>query len=257
MPENPPKITMNIDFKAKQQEFAAYIRNPQSHQAPADVQPERMVMYRQLFFNNIESFLAANFPVIRNILSDEQWTALVEDFFAKHTNESPYFSEIPEEFLAYLQNERDSADDFPFIWELAHYEWVEMALAIAKDEVSGPQQLDNLLQANIQLSPLAWPLAYQYPVHKIAPGFLPEQPPAQPSFLVVYRNPSDEVHFIEITPMTYRLLEIIEQGEGIQTEAALRQVAEEMNHPNPQMIITGGLQILQELAEKTIITLIA
>lgn len=244
---------MSIDFKAKQQEFAAYIRNPHRNPAPADVPPERMAMYRQLFYNNIDSFLAANFPVLRKLLSDAQWTELTEDFFAKHTNQSPYFSEIPEEFLAYLENERQHPDDFPFMLELAHYEWVEMALSIAKDELTSVQSPDNLLQANIKLSPLAWSLAYQYPVHKIAPGFLPEQPPAQPTFLVAYRDPADEVNFIEITPITYRLLEIIEQSEGIQTEAALKQVVEELQHQNPQLIISGGLQILRELVDKSVI----
>jgi len=249
---HPPEY-MNVDFKAKQQEFAAYIRNPHRNPAPADVQPERMAMYRQLFYNNIDSFLAANFPVLRKLLNDEQWSELAEDFFAKHTNQSPYFSEIPEEFLAYLENERQHPDDFPFMLELAHYEWVEMALSIAKDEVTPAPIPDNLLQANVKLSPLAWPLAYQYPVHKIAPGFLPEQPPAQPTFLVVYRDTDDDVNFIEITPMTYRLLEIIEQNEGVQTATALQQVAEELQHPNPQLIISAGLQILQELANKAVI----
>ncbi|MDD5113130.1 MAG: putative DNA-binding domain-containing protein [Methylobacter sp.] len=251
MPSNQHETS--IDFKAKQQEFAAYIRNPHRNPAPADVPPERMAMYRQLFYNNIDSFLAANFPVLRKLLSDSQWTELTEDFFAKHTNQSPYFSEIPEEFLAYLENERQHPDDFPFMLELAHYEWVEMALSIAKDELTSVQSPDNLLQANIKLSPLAWSLAYQYPVHKIAPGFLPEQPPAQPTFLVVYRDPADDVNFIEITPMTYRLLEIIEQSEGIQTETALKQVAEELRHPNPELIISGGLQILRELMDKSVI----
>ncbi len=64
-------------------------------------------MYRELFFNNIEGFLSGNFPVLRKILDDQQWFALVQDFFAKHPCQSPYFSEIPEEFLDYLQNERE------------------------------------------------------------------------------------------------------------------------------------------------------
>lgn len=46
-----------IDFKAKQQEFAAFIRNPDGNPAPDDVESERMLMYRELFFNNVEGFL--------------------------------------------------------------------------------------------------------------------------------------------------------------------------------------------------------
>jgi hypothetical protein len=244
---------MSIDFKAKQLEFVAFIRNPENNPVPADVQPQRMAMYRELFFNNIDSFLTANFPVLRAILDDRQWQALGQDFFAQHVCLSPHFSKIPEEFLDYLQNEREASKDFPFMLELAHYEWVEMALSISKE--TAPDQQQNLKNQLIQLSPLAWPLVYQYPVQKISPNFLPESVPEQPTFLIVYRNPEDEVNFIEITRITYRLLEIIQEHEAIVTEDALKQIAEESQHPNSDMIIATGLQILKELAEKTIISI--
>jgi hypothetical protein len=245
---------MSVDFKAKQFEFAAYIRNPQKNPAPADVKKSRMAMYRELFFNNIESFLADNFPVLKKILSDSKWQALTQDFFSTHQSKSPYFAEISEEFLDYLENERNNPDDFPFMLELAHYEWVEMALAIAKEEsIEPPQSTENLLNKNIRLSPLAWPLVYQYPVQRIAPDYLLEQTPEQPTCLIVYRDHLYDVNFIEITPMTYRLLEVIQENTNFSAENCLKQVAKEMNTNNPEMIIAGGLQILKELAEKTII----
>jgi hypothetical protein len=256
MRSNPLEAGMSADFRAKQLEFAAYIRDPENNPSPADVKPQRMAMYRELFFNNIDSFLSANFPVLRAILNDRQWFELGQDFFAKHACQSPHFSEIPEEFLEYLQNERDGSKDFPFMLELAHYEWVEMALSIAKEAAPANQQnLDDWHNLCIRLSPLAWPLAYQYPVQKISPDFLPESAPEQATFLVVYRNPEDEVNFIEITPITYRLLQIIQEHEGgLLVVDCLKQVAEELQHPNPDMIIASGLQILRELAEKTVIT---
>jgi hypothetical protein len=243
-----------VDFKAKQTEFAAYIRDPDKNPPPADVKEQRIQMYRELFFNNIESFLSGNFPVLKKILGDLQWLQLAEDFFAKHQCQTPHFSEIPEEFLDYLQNERDSSEDYSFMLELAHYEWVEMALSVSRDEVS-PEipTLDNLLNQTLSLSPLAWPLAYQYPVHKIAPEFLPLEAPTQATFLIVYRNAADDVNFIEITAMTYRLLEIIQEQTRSDAESCLKQVAQEMNHPNPEIVIAGGLQILNDLAEKRIV----
>ena len=42
--------------------------------------------------------------------------------------------------------------------------------------------------------------------------------------------------------------------QGAIAEDCLRQVAEESEHPNPEMIIAGGLQILKELAEKAVIS---
>lgn len=248
---------MKVDFNAKQREFAAYIRNPQANPAPADVAEQRMAMYRELFFNNIENFLSSNFPVIRKLLDDQQWQELAQDFFANHTCESPYFSEIPEEFIGFLQQERNHPDDFPFLVELAHYEWVEMALSIAKEElVVNSLPIADLSTKSLRVSPLSWPLAYQYPVHKIAPNFLPLTPPESATFLIVYRDLHDEVVFLEITPMTYRLLAIIQEQPTAVASDVLAQIITEMQHPQPQLIIDGGLQILNGLAEKNIITVI-
>ena len=248
---------MKVDFNAKQREFAAYIRNPEANPAPADVAGQRMAMYRELFFNNIENFLSSNFPVIRKLLDDQQWQALAQDFFANHACESPYFSEIPEEFIGFLQQKRKHPDDFPFLVELAHYEWVEMALSIAKEElVVNSLPIADLSVKSLQVSPLAWPLAYQYPVHKIAPNFLPLTSPESATFLIVYRDLHDEVVFLEITPMTYRLLAIIQEQPTAVASEVLAQIIAEMQHPQPQLIIDGGLQILHGLAEKNIITVV-
>ncbi|NOT12249.1 MAG: DUF2063 domain-containing protein [Methylococcaceae bacterium] len=245
---------MGVDFKTKQLEFAAYIRDPEQNPAPSDVNKDRMDMYRELFFNNIDSFLSDNFPVLKTILNDWQWLKLTQDFYATHKSQSPYFAEIPEEFLYYLENERHNPDDYPFMLELAHYEWVEMALSIAKaDTVATAKGKEKLLNHRIEVSPLAWPLAYQYPVQRISPDYLPEQAPEQPTCLIVYRDQHYDVHFIEITPITYRLLQLIQENEQHLTQDYLSQVATELHHPKPELLISAGLAILEELAEKGII----
>jgi uncharacterized protein len=245
---------MAVDFRSKQAEFAAHIRDPANHPAPCDVEPRRMAMYRELFFNNIDSFLSSNFPVLRKILSDGQWLALAQDFFAVHRCQTPHFSEIAEEFLAYLQN-RNNADYYPFLLELAHYEWVELALAIAKAEprLGDAAFAENVLKRNIALSPLAWALAYQYPVQRIAPDFLPLTPPEQPTYLIVYRDSDDQVHFTQTTPFTFRLLQILEQDQAISGEACLRRLVVEARLPDPEMLFEQGAKNLQELAAKGII----
>lgn len=243
-----------MDFKAKQKEFTQYIRDPNAYAAPTDVKPERIAMYRELIFNNIDGFLASNFPVIRKILDDNCWYELAQDFFSKHTCKTPYFSEIAEEFLDYLENERDQTDDFPFLLELAHYEWVEIALSIAKEDIDSPNQtIDDLISCTIKLSPLAWPLVYRYPVQLISPEYLPSETPEQPTCLIAYRDLNDEVKFVEINPITYRMLEIIQDQGQIIASSCLNLIVTESSHPNPEIITAGGLQILKELAEKNVI----
>lgn len=245
-----------VDFKIKQAEFAAYIRDPVNNPRPADVKKKRMDTYRELFFNNVDSFLGSNFPVLKKILTDQQWYELTQDFFSKHPSQSPYFSEIPEEFLDYLQNERYNPNDYPFLLELAHYEWVEMALSISKEHtlpVDDAFISNLLLHQNIAISALAWPLAYQYPVQQISPTFLPESVPEQATYLVVYRDSADDVHFMQINAMTFRLLLIIQSHDGIESVECLQLLATESDHPNPQILLEGGLQILQDMARKGLI----
>ena len=246
---------MKVDFKAKQAEFSAYIRDPFNNPRPVDVPQQRMETYRELFFNNIDSFLSSNFPVLKTILTGQQWTELYQGFFATHPCTTPYFSEIPEEFIDYLQNQRKNDCDYPFLLELAHYEWVEMALSISQQENknNSDEFIDHIAEQSIALSELAWPLAYQFPVQQISPAFLPEVVPSEPSYLLVYRDITDEVNFIKISPITFRLLQILQENGPWPCQRCLQQIAKESGHPDPAKIITSGLEIITDLAKKNII----
>lgn len=249
LPETAPR------FHQHQAEFTAFIRDPQNNPPPQDVKLERVSAYAELMFNNIENFLSANFPVLKRIHNPHDWLQLVRDFYRQHHSTSPYFAEIPEEFITYLQTERHNPQDHPFLVELAHYEWVEMALAIAHEEPSPltPEQIAALPQEKIQLSPLAWPLAYRHPVHQLAPDYLPQEAPAEPTLICVYRDANDEVKFMQITSMTYRLLEQLQNDTPNTAQRYLEQLAQETQHPNPALIIKAGLEILKDLAHKGVI----
>ncbi len=247
---------LKTDFQKKQAEFSAYIRDPYNNPQPADVDAKRMQVYRELFFNNVESFLSSNFPVIRSILNNQQWTELCQDFFSRHSCKTPYFSEIPEEFIDFLQTKRNNTDDYPFLLELAHYEWVEMALSIAKEEppLITEDFIDSLAEKSLNLSPLSWLLAYQFPVHKISPSYLPDCAPPHPTWLLVYRDDDDEVRFIELNAITFRLLQLIEESPAIDGQTCLQQLAQETPHINRKTIFQNGLTILQDMAQKGVIT---
>lgn len=246
---------MAVDFKLRQAEFAGYIRNPAQNPMPADIATKRMGMYRELFFNNIDSFLASNFPVLRSLFNDSAWQQLAEDFYARHRCNTPYFSEIAEEFIDYLQNQRQQADDFPFMLELAHYEWVEMALAIAKDEPAFGDAafVAEVMQRPMALSPVAWPLIYRFPVQQICQDYLPQIAPEQPSYLIVYRDAEDEVHFMQTTAFTFNLLQLIEQNPGIDGTVVLQSLAAGVAQLSIHQLAEFGAQTLHELAHKGII----
>lgn len=243
-------------FKKHQYEFTAHLRDPEKNAMPDDIEDRRMNIYRELLYNNIEGFIASGFPILRKIYNDENWHKMVRDFFANHQSQSPYFLEISQEFINYLQNERQADKDDPAgLIELAHYEWVELALHVSDENIS----MDNidangdLLSQHPVMSPLAWPLVYQFPVHTMAPDNLPEQAPEQPSYLVVYRNRNDQVNFLEINPVTARMIGLLQENESYTGHDAIELISKEMNHPNPDVVKQGGIAALQELQQYGII----
>jgi len=242
------------NFIQTQHEFTQYIRNPDTAPAPKGIEKRRADIYRELFYNNIEGFLADNFPVLKKVMSDENWHKMINGFFAQHSSSSPYFSDIPEEFIAYLQAGNCTAqqDEYPFLIELAHYEWAELVVTIADDTPQTETMTDAENQA-LTLSNTAWPLAYQYPVHQISPTAIPSTVPENPSYIVVYRNTDDDVVFLETNPSTHGLLELMSNNTQQTTVNLLTKLAADMKHPNPSVIIEGGLSILKDFIHRGII----
>ncbi|MBG0838757.1 DUF2063 domain-containing protein [Ectopseudomonas toyotomiensis] len=187
----------------QQRDFAARIRQPEAQPLLAGISAERMAIYEELFFNNVASLVGGAFPVLRGILGGERWQRLLKAFFAEHQAGTPYFLEISQEFIAWLQQGyRAESGDPAFMLELAHYEWVELALDVSDAQL--PER---------GWSSLAWPLAYCWPVQKIGVDHCPTQPPAEPTCLLVWRDRQDQVRFMQLTPFAYQLALRLQAGE--------------------------------------------
>ncbi|MXS82859.1 putative DNA-binding domain-containing protein [Nitrosomonas oligotropha] len=243
-------------FVRQQYAFAAHIRDPEKNPCPEGIEDRRMKIYRELFYNNVEDFIANTFPVLRRILPDDRWHAMIRDYFAHHVSHTPLFPEMPREFLQYLEHERESQpDDPPFMLELAHYEWVELALSLLDEKIDATR-IDahgDLLDGVPVISPLAWTLNYRFPVHKIGPAFQPNEADGKPTHLIVYRDAEFDVRFIEINPVTARLLQLLSGDDPVPGRTVLQQVAAELNHPQPDAVIQGGIEILQNLRKRHVI----
>ena len=240
-------------FKQTQYAFTSYIRDPQHVSCPSDVEPRRMQIYSELFYNNVEGFIADSFPVLRQITADDAWHEMIRDYFSRHKAKTPLFPEMAREFLHYLEHEREADErDYPFMLELAHYEWVELALSLSELTVDREtiQADGELLHRVPVLSPLAWLFSYAYPVHQIGPDFLPEQAAQQPSYLLLYRDAADEVHFMELNPVTAHLIHLVQQNTQQSTEQMLLAIANEIQHPNPKLVIQAGIALLEDLRQR-------
>ncbi|MCY4154443.1 MAG: putative DNA-binding domain-containing protein [Gammaproteobacteria bacterium] len=256
-------ISAMNSFQAIQYQFTRHIRDPEHAPAPQDIEARRMAIYRDLLFRNVAGFLAGSFPVVRKILKDSEWHDLIRDYFRNHQARTPLFPKMPQEFLQYLQNARQTVENeetvaklYPFLTELAHYEWVELALSLDVREIreQGLDPAGDLLSGVPVLNELSWSLAYHYPVHRIGPDYLPEEKPAQPTCLFVYRDRADQVRFIELNPLAARLVDCLKENEDNKTgRDILTGMAAEIAHPDPEVVIKGGSALLEDMREKEVI----
>lgn len=245
-------------FKDKQYAFAAHIRDPDNVAPPEGIEARRMAIYRKLFFNNLFSLLGKFFPVLRKIHDDAQWGHFVRGFLQHHQAQTPYFLQLPEEFLGYLQNEYAARDnDYPFLVELAHYEYVELALSVSEEEnnLEGVDPDGDLLAGVPVKSDLAWPFVYRFEVHRISTSYLPTEPSAQPNYLALYRGSDDSVGFLELNAVTAALLDEIARNENGSTgEQLLRTLADKINYPDADALVAHGATALQEMRQLEILT---
>ena len=232
------------------QQFALsrHLRDPSSHPPPPGIEERRLAVYRDLFFNNIEGLLAGNFPVIRKTLGDDAWRALVRRFYADHRSQTPLFPEIAREFIRYLESREDDGLP-PWLRELAHYEWVELALQIADDAVPAHVPDGDLLAGEPVVSPFAWALAYQWPVHRIGPAFQPDAPQAEPTLLLVRRDAGYQIRFAAISSLVYRLIELLGVG-GRSGSDTLRKLAVEAGVDDVSAFVEQGAAMLSRMREE-------
>jgi len=234
-------------LREQQLELTGHLRDPHRVAAPAGIEERRLAIYRDLLFNNVASLLGGNFPVIRRTLGETRWLALVRDFYRDHRSQTPLFPEIAREFLRYLESLPRL--DPPFLGELAHYEWVELALQISEARIEDVPHdpAGDLLEGAPVLSPLAWPLAYEWPVHRIGPDFQPSAPPPAPTLLLLRREPDGNVRFSELSPLAWRLMQRLGEEPQLSGHEQLRALAQEAGVPAETDFLAQGRQLLEQM----------
>ncbi|MGJ8670934.1 MAG: HvfC family RiPP maturation protein [Oceanococcus sp.] len=239
------------NFQQVQRSFSLHLRDPEHAPAPVGIEDRRMQIYRRLFYNNILGFLAQAFPVLRLITEDEQWHKLMRRFYAQHRCRRPQFYQLAEEFLEFLQEDVDPGAP-AFRLELAHYEWMELVLAI--DPAAAPAfEACKVLgeSARPVFSPWLEVLTYQWPVHQIGPDNLPDELPQQVTCLLVFRTLDEDVSFLQINVLTARLIELL-RNEGVKLQEALEQVAQEAQLP-AQQVLAFGTELVADLIRRGVI----
>ena len=242
-------------FQETQLDFIEYLRK-----AEADVDIEiqksrRQEIYRDLVYKNINQCIADVFPITKNIIPEVDWKVMIREFISSHRLQTPYFLEICQEFLAYFMHARKPLPtDHPFILELAHFEWIQLALDIA--DICLPEHQHNSTPSESSLwkaSPLAVGLTYSYPVHIIDECYLPKESSIHPNYLLIYRNRNDDEKILATDDLSLRIIQLLQSHENINHIQILELLSAELEDGQKDIIAPRILPILCTFAESEIV----
>ena len=202
-------------FQADQNAFSAHIRDPENEPGPNGIEVRRLAIYQRLFYDNVESFCSKTFRAFREVVEETYWHSLIREFIRSHECKTPYFREIPNEFLQFLVSRNAQEEKYPYIVELCHFDFVRVELYFAPDselEESG-ELIDQ--EQFVVASPNVRLLSYQWPVHRIGSRYSATTPPEQPTWLIGFRNRADKIEFLVSNPRTIRMIELLREARRV------------------------------------------
>lgn len=190
-----------------QHRFAQAIREGKA----ADGLPqERLNVYIRLIRNNIHSFIDRCYTETLQYFDSEEWGSLKEGFVRNARAQTPYFQEIPGEFLQYCQS-LPLSDDLLALMDFEHTQL--LAETAQTDSQTTHADSDDLAYT---LSPAAFVRRYQYDVTD-------ELQEAETAVLV-WRDKEDDVMYQTLDDFDALLLETLAETptslNGLQTMLA-------------------------------------
>jgi uncharacterized protein len=245
-------------FQVYQAAFTAHLRHPSENSKPAGVSDQRMRVYRDIVFNNFFASVSTCFPVLLGILGKRRFTKLVRQCFFSQQFKSPLFQDIPGSFVDFLQSFALPEARLPdYTAQLAHYEWIELALSRQMDFEPVATLAEPMMTARAflycepQLPAAHRLLHYDFPVHQLSKKQSTIAPAA--TYLLVYRTADFQIRFIQLNAATYQLLQQL-QRQRKTTHHHLQDLAVSMPQLSPESVIHFGLETLYRLYKQQAIS---
>ncbi|WP_367608114.1 DUF2063 domain-containing protein [Legionella sp. W05-934-2] len=214
--------------------------------APSD---HPLSLYQSLIHNNLNSVVSPCFPVLQSILDKAQWHALIDRFLQNYHAQHPAYHRVPEQFVEFLSQLDDLP--YPFVDELAHYEWLELAVETA-ELPSAPIALSKPIEETMfKMPPSARFQWYDYPVHLIDPTNILAM--RDPTALVVYRPYHQrQIEFMKIDLLACHCLHFL-VNEGYTLNRYLQAASKEQGKIISQDMKDSFIQLMHSLHQQSIL----
>lgn len=169
---------------------------------------KRLEIYRGLVRNSFFDLFSRIYPYSKKLIGKD-WDRLLPEYFEFFPPKSPILNKIAMNFPLFLSHQEKILNKYPFIQELAMYEWLELEIA----DRENPRKSTS---KNI-LNPVHVLFSSNYPVNKIIEyidnNIDPNTLEPVETHIIIYRDPKTyQVRFFELSKASLAYIELLKQG---------------------------------------------
>jgi hypothetical protein len=188
-------------------------------QAALDRQKSRLLTYRDLARSALEDQLPDCFPILHALLEEAgAWEDCVNAFIASRSIQSSYFRDVTPTFVSWLADSGWGQERWPFLLQLAHFEYIEVEILRWPDGAPLSDLKPNpAADLRVVFDAAARNLAYTYHVQDATKD--DPEPEAGETFLLGYRDAEGDFFFTELSAHASAFLARCLEGASI-AEAA-------------------------------------
>lgn len=211
-------------------------------------------LYARLINIGHVDVMSSIYPYCSRVLG-RQWETVVRDYIKLYPPQHYRLNKTASRFPEYVAGVPSLIKKFPFLSELADYEWVEMDLLEDRRKIERTSRIelaqpDDFVKSSPIMNPVHVLRSYTYPVAHIAElvdadqGFRKKFKPEE-SYSLIYRHPeSHRCRFLELDEKTFKILETA--ASPGKTYADLLKVAVELTpHQDPHATVTEILELIE------------
>ena len=194
----------------------------------------------------------------------KEWAPTVREYFKCYPTRHYNLNQSANRFVDYLKGAGSRhVDRYPFIVELADYEWIEMELLELDVEASQESNVQaNLLLDKPELFSLYAPVLnpalvlrrFSFPISKIverlaAKKIVRSKQPQSVSHMAIYRHPETyQCKFLDLSALAFDIIDASFQGTASYAEL-IRFAAAKSPGVNVQQTVLEILELIDQLAE--------
>lgn len=189
-------------------------------QAALETFKSRLLVYRELARNALEDPLPDCFPITHGLLEEAGlWDDCIDAFLASRAIQSAYYRDVNPTFVAWLAQSAWGQERWPFLLQLAHFEYIEVEILRWPDEPPSPD-LKPIPDADsrVVFEGATRNLAYTYRVHEATQD--EPEPAAGETFLLGYRDSEGDFAYSELSAHASAFLARCLEGESVGAAAS-------------------------------------